>query len=64
MIRIWNGSGTDEKRLEKWHHLHGVVNIGLAFILLLLVLAVSTRLVLRVDLNKNIFTYLHDRMHF
>lgn len=51
------------KGWKKWHHLHGVVNIGLAFILLLLVLAVSTRLVLRVDLNKKSLYSLSPRSH-
>ena len=51
------------KGWRKWRQLHGVVNIGLAFILLLLLLALSTRVVLRVDLNKKSLSALSPRSH-
>tara|TARA_X000000368_G_scaffold418549_1_gene418673 strand:- start:2349 stop:3800 length:1452 start_codon:yes stop_codon:yes gene_type:complete len=51
------------KGWKKWHQLHGMVNIGLAFILLLLLLVLSTRVVLRVDLNKASLYALSPRSH-
>ena len=51
------------KGWKKWHQLHGVVNIGLSFILLLFLLALSTRVVLRVDLNKKSLSALSPRSH-
>jgi ABC-type uncharacterized transport system involved in gliding motility auxiliary subunit len=42
-----------KKGWKKWHQLHGVVNIGLALVLLLVLFVLSTRVVLRIDLNKS-----------
>ena len=41
------------KGWKKWHQLHGVLNIGLALVLLLVLFVLSTRIVWRVDLNKS-----------
>ena len=51
------------RKVGKMASLHVVVNIGLAYILLLLLLALSTRLVLRVDLNKRSLYTLSPRSH-